>query len=257
MSLSKKELEKRIKAENEPRWHFHKHLNRCWLHYKSCKTLALEWSFGKKVTRAALELHLRDDFEGTVGVSLSIPFIASLHVSYDCAPSRWLTKLVGKHCERNYGFYSCDSHTCLNFHHDQMDSGNNRAWYSWDYFICHERLLKGKSTTEKVERPSQTIERSIDGKRCGCDYGDQTVLLTVTPVDYVTTYSRWWDFSFRRWDVSSNENIWRAGKGENSWDCEPTTVGEISFGTDNNITSYEQAADLFVKEVYQQRAKYG
>lgn len=257
MSLSKKDLEKRIKEgmkEKEPLFHYHRSGNRAWLHIKNDATIGVEWGFGKKATTLAAEIALRDDFENTFSLSLSVPLLFRVHLSYDCRPWKLLTKLVGKHCERNYGFYSCISHTVIHFHTDHMDSGNNTR-FSWDKYICHEKLLKGERTVESKVTSSTNINATVDGRDFG--YGLQYPLLHIEREVFTASFTRWRPQTWERWNVTTGEAIWRNGKGENGWDCDPVMIGDVSFGTDHKIKNFDDAAECFVEYVRTERVKYG
>ena len=242
--------------KREPKVWWHRNKNNFWLHMgDSCLNISCR-AFSKDITTLGAELYAADDFENTLGFSVQIPFVASLFVTLDSKPPKWFNRVLGEYCNRHYGFYVCPTHTQLSFHLDTMDSGNNRKFPSWEKFIDHEKLLKGKSACNLEEKVmAEQLITIPEDKALG--YPELNTIAKVVRIQYTKTYTRWKKYEFTRWEVLTNDGAPYQGKGENGWDCGTRYLSDISFGTDANITNAEEALAAFVKEVKQLRAKYG
>ena len=164
----------------------------------SNRSVTVELGFGKEVSRLSLEFYLSDSCDNTVGFSFAVPYVLSFNIHFDCCCDN-MKYLTGDRCCRVFGFYVCKTHTCLSWYHDEMDSSNNKMWYSGHAGILHERLLKGKPVTRQTTGSEVTISISLPATKWG--YSEIRVPITVQKQINTRTYPRWFAYREIVWNV--------------------------------------------------------
>ena len=186
----------------------------------------------------------------SVLLSIAFPVLGSLYISFSALEAtRYLQRFFGYY-ERNYGFYTCSSHISAFFNICQEDT--SRGWDA-NFFLSWERLLKGK---DSYDEPRVIETKTIQKQTLPFSgYESQIVTLTISRIKYRITYSRWFSREFYKYELVPDILSYHAGKGENSWDCEPSATSSLSIPAEN--WSFEQAADLFINHVNESRQRYG
>lgn len=173
----------------------------------------------------AMEFSIEDDIEEAYHLRMHCGLFG-VRVGVDVPPNKVIKYLCGGgHC-RYYGFYICDTHINFSWHYDDSGYASHQGWsklFRW------EELLKGKSISRVVKSHGKQI--IVVNTLEHPNYPVEEIEVEVWRDDYETTYTRWPKSKWYCYNVRSiSGKCESAGKGENSWDCDPEYGIDAIYG---------------------------
>ena len=253
---------------------------------KSCldeNGLGIELYWGKVVEHLALEICLDNYGEDKIHFNLSIPFLFSLHLTFNLGYS-YLIALTNLRKSKPYqrkqgkgyffepyhghetGFSFGKEYCRISFFHCDMDYDFNR-WFSFHRGWNTEDLLYGKLDIDVVENytsdmlgiksPKESLTIHVP-EMMNYPKAQLTVEVTYTKITHRRPRKKE-RFIFYRTNVkatSSSEPIYRRGKGENSWDQDDVDMAnyDVSYG---DYIPLNEISQKVVEDIRRDRVKYG
>lgn len=235
--------------------------NKRWWWADGCIAIEL-YIANENTKRLACEATVSNEGDSIFHFNLAIPFLFNFHFSLDVLPPAWLhwwmnnpKKAFGKYATYSTGFSASKDWISLDFMRSQNDSSLNK-WYSLHKGWFVEDILFGKFDTTKVLESTHTIEFTVPAMK---GYEELKTYATVIVERYTREYKRIYmrDMIFYRTDIIIPDDApkpMRQGKGENSWDCDPVAMGNISYG---GRFSPQETVEKFLADVRRDRKRYG
>ena len=202
-----------------------------------------------------------DGGETEVGYYITIPYLFHFSITASLTGTafrRWFPKTYELGGTLSISLYA--SREFFNVEFLRLDTGDSDTDRGFSFSRSWSEILKGRQGRSEIGEPVAmgVWHKTIIGKTTPNSKEPAApvdVTITVHKVHYVTHFPRWFPKHWHRWEVSSDKPLYRAGKGENSWDQDDTGYGEVSYGV--NIKSAEAAVEEFVGGYYRDVAKYG
>jgi len=177
-------------------------------------------------------------------VSFCIPFLVALWLSFDFIKFR----------ERNQYRFRIDNHS-IGFNWGGNDCAPNREGVSWSFYWDYFKFIKSRETIE-TDPVAVTFKMPAQEGYPETNHGATIVRSTVVWSSQFWLFK--WKKEFPGWEIRVPNPPIYEGKGENSWDCEPT--GTYSSRIPDAYTLLLTTDDViqnYIEGVRENRRRYG
>jgi len=215
----------------------------------------LDWYLFTKAKELSLMVGFGNSYAGSYHLRIGIPFLFLIYLRIKSTPN-WFTKWAGGDSimgGRETGFSFCNYlNLRLMRYTDGWDADKFCGWSyikTWKEVLMgdHNHVLQGVRycTTDGQLKRSKNHPN-------GLGY----VLFHAKVETFRSTYARWYLFwyhpTYQRITLSPSTEIVVPGKGDNSWDQDDETMGEISFGKDTltleaAVTQYMESVERYMR----------
>jgi len=219
-------------------------------------SIELQYQFGLQAKRLALGVEIGGDEDHMYTFRIAIPLLFAFWLHVDTPPNRFTKWFVGKDWllgGRETGFSIDRDLVSFRLHSTTLGWSADK-WCGWTWIRSWREIFMGDHNSRKGELRFDVVRGSLGASK-GAPEGHKDILFDVKYEDNISSYSRWYLFWYHpKWtriSLTPREKIVVPGKGDNGWDQDDETMGEISFGNtvktlDEAIIQYNQALHRYM-----------
>lgn len=222
---------------------------------KGVWSVKIDWYLFSQAKTLSLMLGFGNNYAGSYQLSIGIPYLFLIYLRVKSTPN-WFTKWAGGDNimggrETGFSFGQLVNLRLMRY----TDGWDTKKFNGWSYIKTWQEILTGDHSAELCGVRYCTTDGPLKRSK-NHPNGLGYVLFHAKVETFRSTYARWYLFwyhpTYQRITLNPSTEIVVPGKGDNGWDQDDETMGEITFGNDTltleaAVTQYMESVERYMR----------